>query len=101
MGKFMDHLKAAGKCMRGWVIVGYNTRDGRLCLYGLDTHNMFVPACVIPVLALDVYEHAYMIDYGIDRGKYLETFVNNLQWDIVAKRFTVALKHPSGDVATL
>jgi Fe-Mn family superoxide dismutase len=101
MGKFMDHLKAAGKCMRGWVIVGYNMRDGRLCLYGLDTHNMFVPACVIPILALDVYEHSYMIDYGIDRGKYLEAFVNNLQWDVVARRFTAALKHPAGDIATL
>lgn len=101
MGKFMDHLTAAGKCMRGWVILGYNTRDARLSLYGLDMHNMWVPACVIPVLALDVYEHAYMIDYGIDRGKYLEAFVNILQWDVVSKRFIVALKHPSGDIATL
>jgi Fe-Mn family superoxide dismutase len=100
MGKFMDYLKAAGKCMRGWVIVGYNLRDARLCLYGLDTHNMWVPTCVIPILALDVYEHAYMIDYGIDRSKYLETFVNNLQWEVVAKRFAAALKHPTGDMVT-
>jgi Fe-Mn family superoxide dismutase len=92
--KFMDYLKAAGKCMRGWVIVGYNTRGGHLSAFGLDLHNMWVPANFIPILVLDVYEHAYMIDYGIDRGKYLDAFVNNLDWDVVEKRLSFARKHP-------
>lgn len=100
VGKFMDYIKAAGKCMRGWVIVGYNTRGGHLHCYGLDMHNMFVPANVIPILVLDVYEHAYMIDYGIDRGKYLDAFVANLDWDVVAKRFATAVKHPAGESST-
>jgi len=95
-GKFADYVKAAGKCMRGWVIVGFNTRDGHLECFGLDLHNMFVPANVIPVLVLDVYEHAYMIDYGIDRGKYLDAFFNNLDWEVVAKRFSTTKKHPTG-----
>jgi superoxide dismutase, Fe-Mn family len=93
VGKFMDYLKAAGKSMRGWVIIGYNIRTGGLQCYGLDAHNLYVPASVIPVLVLDVYEHAYMIDYGIDRAKYLDAFVNNLDWDVVAKRFAAARKH--------
>lgn len=101
VGKFMDYLKASGKCMRGWVIVGYNTRDGHLHPYGLDMHNMWVPANVIPVLVLDVYEHAYMIDYGTDRAKYLDAFVNNLDWGVVNKRLALASKHPAGDVSTL
>jgi Fe-Mn family superoxide dismutase len=96
VGKFMDYLKAAGKCMRGWVIIGYNTRDGQLHPYGLDMHNMWVPAGVIPILVLDVYEHAYMIDYGIDRGKYLDAFVNNLNWEVCGNRFAKARKHPWG-----
>jgi len=95
-GKFIDFLKASGKCMRGWVIVGWNTRDGHLHCYGLDMHNMWVPANVIPVLVLDVYEHAYMIDYGIDRAKYLDAFVNNLDWGAVNKRLSTARKHPAG-----
>jgi Fe-Mn family superoxide dismutase len=101
IGKFMDYLKAAGKCMRGWVIVGYNTRDGQLHAYGLDMHNMWVPANVIPILVLDVYEHAYMIDYGIDRAKYLDAFVNNLDWDVCAKRFAGARKHSGGPDSTV
>ena len=94
--KFMDLLKAAGKSMRGWVVIGYNTRGGHLSAFGLDTHNMFTPANLVPILVLDVYEHAYMIDYGIDRPKYLDAFVNNLDWSVVAKRFATTHNHPSG-----
>ena len=99
-GKFMDYLKAAGKCMRGWVIVGYNLRAGHLSTFGLDMHNMWSPAGVIPILVLDVYEHAYMIDFGIDRAKYLEVFVKNLNWDVVSKRLAYAKKCPTGYEST-
>jgi superoxide dismutase, Fe-Mn family len=95
-GKFMDYLKAAGKCMRGWVVIGYNTRGGHLSAFGLDMHNMWAPANLVPILVLDVYEHAYMIDYGIDRAKYLDAFINNLDWDVVAKRLAASRNHPSG-----
>jgi Fe-Mn family superoxide dismutase len=95
-GKFMDYLKAAGKSMRGWVVIGYNTRAGHLDAFGLDMHNMWSPANTVPLLVLDVYEHAYMIDYGIERPKYLDAFVKNLDWDVVGKRFTAAKAHPCG-----
>jgi len=96
IAKFMDYLRASGKSMRGWVIVGYNTRIGRLDTFGLDFHNLFTPADVVPVLVLDVYEHAYMIDYGIDRAKYLDAFAQTIDWNVVDKRFVAALKHPFG-----
>jgi superoxide dismutase, Fe-Mn family len=99
-GKFMDFLKAAGKCMRGWVIVGYNTRGGYIDTFGLDMHNMWSPASTVPLLVLDVYEHAYMIDYGIDRAKYLDAFTKNLDWEVVGKRLAMARKHPVGHEAT-
>lgn len=100
VGKFMDYFKAAGKCMRGWVIVGWNTRDNNLHAYGLDMHNMWVPANVIPVVVLDVYEHAYMIDYGIDRGAYLEAFMKSMDWEACNKRLAIARKHPAGADST-
>lgn len=99
-GKFIDYVKAAGKCMRGWVIVGYNTRGGHLSTFGLDMHNMWTPANTVPILCLDVYEHAYMIDYGIDRGKYLDAFVKNIDWDVVGKRLALTRKHPTGHDST-
>lgn len=99
--KFMDFLKAAGKSMRGWVIVGWNTRIGHVDAFGLDLHNMWSPANLVPLVVLDVYEHAYMVDYGIDRPKYLDAFMKNLDWDVVAKRFASARKHPGGADSTV
>ncbi|MBX9668265.1 MAG: hypothetical protein K2X93_11625 [Candidatus Obscuribacterales bacterium] len=99
-GKFMDFLKAAGKSARGWVIVGYNTRAGYVDAYALDLHNLASPANIVPLVVLDVYEHAYMIDYGTDRAKYLEAFINNMNWDVVEKRLSVASKHPGGGEST-
>lgn len=100
-GKFMDFLKAAGKSARGWVIVGFNTRAGYVDAYALDTHNIASPANIVPLVVLDVYEHAYMIDYGTDRAKYLEAFINNMSWDAVEKRLSIASKHHSGADSTL
>lgn len=101
VGKFMDFLKAAGKSARGWVIVGYNTRNASLDAFALDLHNIASPANLVPLVVLDVYEHAYMIDYGIDRAKYLDAFINNLDWHVIEKRLAVALKHPTGHESTI
>lgn len=95
-GKFIDFLKAAGKSARGWVIVGYNTRAGHIDAFALDTHNIWSPANIVPLVVLDVYEHAYMIDWATDRAKYLDTFLANLNWDLVSKRLAIAIKHPTG-----
>jgi Fe-Mn family superoxide dismutase len=100
-GKFMDYLKASGMCMRGWVVIGLNLRGNHLSAFGLDMHNMWTPANVVPILVLDVYEHAYMIDYGIARAKYLDAFVNNLDWDVVAKRLGYAHKCSTGPDCTV
>lgn len=100
IGKFMDYLKAAGKSMRGWVVIGWNSRDGAIHAYGLDMHNMWSPANVVPLVVLDVYEHAYMIDYGINRAAYLDAFLKNLDWEVCGKRFAVVRKHPTGWDAT-
>jgi superoxide dismutase, Fe-Mn family len=96
LGKFMDFFKACGKCMRGWVVVGWNTRDGSMQAYGLDMHNMWVPENVIPVVVLDVYEHAYMIDYGTNRAAYLDAFLKNVDWNVCGKRLDIARRHPVG-----
>lgn len=98
---FIGHLKAAGKVMRGWSMAAFNYRTGRLNVYGLDQHNQFVPQMVYPILVLDVYEHAYMIDYGTDRKKYLDAFVMNLDWKPVSERLERAMSTPFGEAVTV
>lgn len=84
---YLGQLNALGRSMRGWAITAYNLRDGKIHNYGLDTHNMFAPMNVIPLLVMDVYEHAYMIDYGTNRGKYLDAFIDDVDWSVVEARY--------------
>lgn len=73
-------FKACGMSARGWAVLAYDTNDGRLHNYIGDMHNQGGVWGAIPVIVLDVYEHAYFIDYGSDRKTYLEDFMKNLDW---------------------
>lgn len=84
--KWAENFKACGMAARGWVIMGVNGYDGKIHNYCLDTHNYNVPAKFFPILVMDVYEHAYGIDYGVKRAPYIEAFFKNINWDICAQR---------------
>lgn len=91
MENYLADLKAVGAKMRGWALTGFNTLDGRLHNYGLDAHDVGTPLSVVPVLVMDVYEHAYMIDFGTKRAGYLDAFTNNINWHVVDERLKIAL----------
>jgi superoxide dismutase, Fe-Mn family len=57
-------------------------------------HNNQAAALTIPLLLMDVYEHAYVIDYGAKLKDYIEAFFNNINWEAVEKRFEATLKLP-------
>ncbi len=86
--KWAENFKACGLAARGWVILGLNTYDGKLHNYCLDSHNNNVPANTVPVLVMDVYEHAYTIDYGVKRPPYIDAFMKNIDWSACAARFS-------------
>ncbi len=101
LANFTGHMKAVGKTVHGWSLAALNFRTGKINVYGLERHNMNVPAMVYPILVLDVYEHAYMIDYGTDRKKYLDTFVMNVNWKAPEERLEHALSIPFGEAVTV
>lgn len=74
-------FKAAGLVARGWVVLAWDTNDGRLHNYVCDIHNQGGIWGSIPVIVLDTYEHAYMMDFGSDRKAYIETFMQQLNWN--------------------
>ncbi|MDH4379654.1 MAG: Fe-Mn family superoxide dismutase [Vampirovibrionales bacterium] len=88
---FWGELMAIAKAMRGWVIVGYSTAENRLVHHGLDAHDGGSPLASIPLLVLDVYEHAYMIDFGTNRAGYLDVFKASIRWGVVEDRLKQAL----------
>ena len=78
--KFIAYFSASGMAMRGWVVLAFNANSGELNIFGCDAHNEGGVWGCIPIIVLDVYEHAYFIDYGSDRKKYLADFWKNLDW---------------------
>jgi Fe-Mn family superoxide dismutase len=79
-------LKASGMAARGWVWLAYDWEDGRLYNFVGDTQNTFPIWDASPVLALDVYEHAYWLDFGSRRADYIDAFVKNIDWEAVNRR---------------
>ncbi|MBI5411906.1 hypothetical protein HZA43_01880 [Candidatus Peregrinibacteria bacterium] len=84
---YLKDLKASGISTPGWVLTTKNKVDGMLHNYILFEHHIGLPAYQDIVLALDCWEHAYMIDYGTKKADYLETFLLNTDWNVVNKRF--------------
>jgi len=76
-------LKATGIAGRGWAWTAYDWDEGRLFNYIGDAQNTFPVWNTSPLVALDVYEHAYFIDYGTDRAGYIDAFFANLDYSVV------------------
>ena len=75
----------------GWVVLVYVPRDGRLVNQFAAEHTQAV-AGGIPILALDMYEHAYHIDFGANPKAYVDAFMRNVDWQAVQDRYEDALK---------
>ena len=76
-----------------FALLGYALNDGSLYNYIIDTQNLWAVYNMVPVLALDVYEHAYARDFGATpdgRKQYVEAFFRNLDWDHVNRQLAQA-----------
>jgi Fe-Mn family superoxide dismutase len=76
-------LKATGMAGRGWAWTAYDWDEGRLFNYIGDAQNTFPVWNAVPLVGLDVYEHAYFVDFGTDRASYIDKFFDNLDYDVV------------------
>ena len=73
----------------GWVVTYQDIAHGTVINQWINEHDVGHPAGLNPILVLDVFEHAYMIDYGLKRVDYAATFMKNIKWAEVEKRFVV------------
>jgi Fe-Mn family superoxide dismutase len=78
-----NDLKATGMAGRGWAWTAYDWDERRLFNYIGDAQNTFPVWNATPLVALDVYEHAYFLDYQTDRASYIDAFFANLDWGVV------------------
>jgi len=90
-----EDLKATGMAGRGWAWTAYDWDEGRLFNYLGDAQNTFPIWNATPLVALDVYEHAYFLDYRTDRSSYIDAFFDNLDWTTVndwVSKYQIPLK---------
>jgi len=93
-GAWEAQVRAAATALgggSGWVVVGLSLHDGSLVISSSTNHTQAL-AFGAPLLVLDMYEHAYAIDYGADHAPYIEAFFKNIAWDAVEARYDHAMK---------
>lgn len=86
MEVWAEDFIATAKASRGWAILCFEQRTHMLRNISLDTHDDGMVTFILPLIVLDMYEHAYMIQYGTDKSKYIKAFMQNIHWDIVSQR---------------
>lgn len=79
-------LKACGGSTPGWVLLTYSEIDKALHHYIMYEHHIGLPVGQKIILAMDCWEHAFMIDYGTKKADYLNAFISNINWDVLNKR---------------
>ncbi|MEM7819610.1 MAG: superoxide dismutase [Candidatus Aenigmatarchaeota archaeon] len=75
----------------GWVILYYDPKAHILLNVWINEHDVGHLVENIPILIMDVFEHAYMIDYGLRRADYIENFFKAINWKVLINRFKNAL----------
>lgn len=78
--KWQADFIATGMGARGWAILAYDWNVKMLTNCACDAHNIAGIWGAAPVIVLDVYEHAYFIDFGSDRKAYIDAYFENLNW---------------------
>ncbi|MDP3794681.1 MAG: Fe-Mn family superoxide dismutase [bacterium] len=85
--RWEEDFRAAGLAARGWVVLAYDHSDGKLHNFLCDAHNQGGVWGAAPLLILDVYEHAYFLDYGADRKSYLDAYMKLVDWGKVSELY--------------
>ncbi len=93
--RYVADLKGSAGSTPGWVLTTLSRIDGRIHNYVMYEHHVGLPTGQEVLLALDCWEHAFMIDYGTAKPDYLKAFLDNVNWGVVNARFAAARALPS------
>jgi Fe-Mn family superoxide dismutase len=70
----------------GWAVLAYDKKEGKLFNVWIGEHDGGHLAGLIPLLIVDVFEHAFMLDYGLKRASYIEVMMKHIDWHTVEER---------------
>ena len=92
--RWEEHFRVTGAGLgggSGWVVLGYELDTGKLRTISAANHKESL-ALFAPLLVMDMYEHAYQMDYGAAAAKYIDAFFANIRWEAVDQRLASARK---------
>ncbi len=84
--QWAEDFTATAMVSRGWAVLCYDQRSGRLRNISLDQHDLGNIAYSAPILVLDMYEHAYFLQYADNKAEYIRNFMENINWTIIDSR---------------
>jgi len=95
---FVAHFTAVALGVQGsgWAVLAYDSIGKRVTIFQLFDQQGNIPLGIVPLLMLDVWEHAYYLDYKNVRADYIKAFWNIVDWANVQKRFTTASEKTDG-----
>ena len=70
----------------GWAVLYQDITHGTLMNFWVNEHDVSHPAGCTPLLIMDVFEHAFMLDYGLKKPDYIAAFFKNIDWAVVESR---------------
>lgn len=82
----------------GWALLSWSSRENRLINQWAADHTHLLSGAM-PILALDMYEHAYHMDFGADAKSYVAAFMDNIDWDGVSLRYAAAVEASTSELA--
>lgn len=94
---FEDLRKTCGAVTknRGWVVTAYDPMDGRIHNFLCDAHDQGGVWGSIPIFTIDMYEHAYYMDFANDASAYVEAVLENVDWEAINERYQRVKRPPT------
>jgi Fe-Mn family superoxide dismutase len=84
--KWKEDFIACATSARGWCVFAFEQRTKACHNFLFDSHDDGQITLAYPLIVLDMYEHAYFLDYGTDKAAYINRFISQIPWDAVEKR---------------
>ena len=84
--RWLDDFTSCASAARGWCLLAYEQRSKSLRNILLDLHDEGMIPLSFPLLVLDMYEHAYFMDYSTDKASYIKNFIKSICWETVSQR---------------
>lgn len=90
--KWAADFQSSAKAASGWAVLAYDSLNGKLYNIVSDKHATGVLWMATPLVVIDVYEHAYYVDYKNNKNEYIERFMSHIDWEKINRRYKQSVK---------